>query len=81
MEIIPNSLELIREYVAKGGGFMMIGCYLSFIGIEGKANYKNSVLADVLPVVMMDGDDRVEKPQGVQPETIKEHAVTHYPSH
>lgn len=76
MEIIPNSLELIREYVASGGGFMMIGGYLSFMGIEGKANYKNSVLADVLPVVMMDGDDRVEKPQGVQPETVKVHAVT-----
>lgn len=76
MEIIPNSLELIREYVSRGGGFMMIGGYLSFMGIEGKANYKNTVLAEVLPVELMDVDDRVEKPQGVQPETVKEHAIT-----
>ncbi len=76
MEIIPNSLELIREYVARGGGFMMIGGYLSFMGIEGKANYKNTVLADVLPVELMDVDDRVEKPQGVQPHTVKAHAIT-----
>lgn len=76
MEIIPNSLEIIRDYVADGGGFMMIGGYLSFMGIEGKANFKNTVLADVMPIVMMDGDDRVEAPQGVQPQTVKEHAVT-----
>ncbi len=38
----------------------MIGGYLSFMGIEAKANYKNTVLADVLPVTMLDGDDRVE---------------------
>ncbi len=43
----------------------MIGGYLSFMGIEAKANYKNTVLADVLPVTMLDGDDRVEKPEGV----------------
>ncbi len=41
----------------------MIGGYLSFMGIEAKANYKNTVLADVLPVTMLDGDDRVEKPE------------------
>ncbi|VEA30618.1 Uncharacterized membrane protein [Salmonella enterica subsp. enterica] len=28
----------------------MIGGYLSFMGIEAKANYKNTVLAEVLPV-------------------------------
>ncbi len=41
----------------------MIGGYLSFMGIEAKANYKNTVLAEVLPVIMLDGDDRVEKPE------------------
>ncbi|MXG48644.1 cytoplasmic protein [Escherichia coli] len=65
LRIKPNALELIKEYVNNGGGLLMIGGYLSFMGIEAKANYKNTVLADVLPVTMLDGDDRVEKPEGV----------------
>lgn len=76
MEIIPNALELIKEYVALGGGLLMIGGYLSFMGIEAKANYKNTVLADVLPVEMLDADDRVEMPQGIRAETIKNHPIT-----
>lgn len=76
MEIIPNALELIREYVDNGGGLLMIGGYLSFMGIEAKANYKNTVLAEVLPIEMLDTDDRVEMPQGIKPETVKEHVIT-----
>lgn len=76
MEIVPNPLELIKEYVAQGGGLLMIGGYLSFMGIEAKANYKNTVLADVLPVEMLNGDDRVEMPQGIRAETIKNHPIT-----
>jgi uncharacterized membrane protein len=63
-ETAPNRLNLIRDWVAAGGGFGMIGGYMSFQGIEGKANYANTPLADVLPVHMMAGDDRVETPQG-----------------
>ncbi|MDX7018424.1 glutamine amidotransferase, partial [Klebsiella aerogenes] len=44
---------------------LMIGGYLSFMGIEAKANYKNTLLAQVLPVEMLEGDDRVEAPEGV----------------
>lgn len=76
MQIIPNALELIKSFVAGGGGFLMIGGYLSFTGIEGKANYKHTVLADVMPVDMSDSDDRVELPQGVRPVTIKENKIT-----
>lgn len=61
LKIKPNALESIKEYVKNGGGLLMIGGYLSFMGIEAKANYKNTVLAEVLPVIMLDGDDRVEK--------------------
>ncbi|WEJ91159.1 MAG: glutamine amidotransferase [Klebsiella huaxiensis] len=64
-KIKPDALDMIKEYVCHGGGLLMIGGYLSFMGIEAKANYKNTVLADVLPVIMFDGDDRVEKPSGV----------------
>lgn len=76
MEMIPNALELIKTYVANGGGLLMIGGYLSFMGIEGKANYKHTALADVLPVEMLDGDDRVEKPEGIVPVTVRVHPIT-----
>lgn len=49
----------------------MIGGYLSFSGIEGKAGYPRTALADVLPVVMMDGDDRREAPEGVSVEIVE----------
>jgi len=75
MQVMPNSLELIKQYVAEGGGLLMIGGFLSFMGIEGKANYKNSPLADVLPVEMMDTDDRVEMPQGFTPEVVQENEI------
>lgn len=65
-----NRLQSISEYVDGGGGFMMIGGYMSFSGIEGKANYHFSPVADVLPVRMFGFDDRVETPEGVVPEVV-----------
>lgn len=76
MKIESNPLELIKAFVANGGGLLMIGGYLSFTGIEAKANYKHTVLADVLPVELLETDDRVEMPQGVHPKTIKTSPVT-----
>ncbi len=67
----PNRLSLLAQYVREGGGLAMIGGYLSFSGIEGKAGYPRSELAEVLPVTMREGDDRREAPQGVQVELIE----------
>jgi uncharacterized membrane protein len=67
MEVSVNSLETIKKYVGEGGGFLMIGGYLSFMGIEGKANYKNTPISEILPVEMMDKDDRIEVPEGFIP--------------
>jgi len=75
MQVVPNSLELIKEFVAGGGGLLMVGGYLTFMGIEGKANYKNSPLAEVLPVIMTDGDDRVEMPSGFAPVAAQSHSL------
>ncbi len=72
----PNRLDLLREWVASGGALAMIGGYMTFQGIEGKANYKNTALADVLPVVMEDGDDRREAPQGLRAEVVAAHPIT-----
>ena len=67
---LPNRCELLGNYVEAGGGLAMIGGYLSFSGIDGKARYQRTALADLLPVQMVDGDDRVECPQGVAPDIL-----------
>jgi uncharacterized membrane protein len=66
-EVTTNRLAEIAAYVAGGGGLVMVGGYLSFTGIDGRARYAQSPLAEVLPVTMLDHDDRVEVPQGVAP--------------
>jgi len=70
-----NPLELVRQYVAEGGGFCMIGGHVSFQGYQGIANYRNTILAQLLPVDMLPGDDRVEAPQGVRPKPRMAHQV------
>jgi len=71
-----NRLDLIRDWVFAGGGFGMIGGYLSFQGIEAKANYRNTSIADVLPVEMEIGDDRQETPQGAIVTLNETHKIT-----
>lgn len=63
----PDLLELIAAYTSDGGGLVMVGGYMSFGGIDGKAGYARTCLSDVLPVTVLAGDDRVEKPAGVVP--------------
>ncbi|MCC8179423.1 MAG: glutamine amidotransferase, partial [Planctomycetes bacterium] len=62
-----NKLSLIRDYVEAGGGFVMVGGYMTFMGIDGRAGYKGTVIESILPVTLMSGDDRVEIPEGVVP--------------
>jgi uncharacterized membrane protein len=64
----PNRLGLVADYVGRGGGLVMIGGYLSFTGIDGKARYGMSPLADVLPVTMLPHDDRIEMSDGLKVE-------------
>lgn len=70
-----DRLGMIADYVRAGGGLIMVGGYLSFSGIDAKARYGSSVLADLLPVEVLDHDDRVEVPGGVTPRTVAEHEV------
>lgn len=60
-----NRLVLLADYVEGGGGLLMAGGYMSFSGIDGRARYQASPLASVLPVTMLDSDDRVEVPEGL----------------
>jgi uncharacterized membrane protein len=72
----PNRLNLLADWVRGGGALLMVGGYLSFQGIEAKANYRNTPLAEVLPVRMESGDDREETPQGVKPRVTVTHPIT-----
>lgn len=60
-----NPLLALAEWTRAGGGLMMAGGYLSFTGFQARANFARTPVADVLPVTMLDADDRVEAPQGI----------------
>ena len=71
-----NRLTLLSEFVRNGGGLLMVGGYMSFSGIDGRARYHATPLAEVLPVIMLDRDDRVEVPEGIEPNVrAPQHAV------
>jgi uncharacterized membrane protein len=71
--INPNRLEALREYVGDGGALLMIGGYMSFAGIDGKARYGSSPLAEVMPVEVLPVDDRVEVPEGFSAQVLAPH--------
>lgn len=62
----PNRLQVIADYVDAGGAFGMMGGYMTFMGIEGKGRYHNTVIEKILPVTMQSGDDREEHPEGIR---------------
>jgi uncharacterized membrane protein len=61
-----NPLVSLVEWTKRGGGLMMAGGYLSFQGFQARANFARSPLAEILPVTMLDCDDRAEMPQGAE---------------
>src|SRR6185436_12096923 len=74
-ELMPNRLATIGDYVRAGGGFAMIGGWMSFGGFHGKAHYAYSPLADLLPVTISPHDDRMETPEGSYPKLACEHTI------
>jgi uncharacterized membrane protein len=75
-QVSVNRLQLVVDFVRAGGGLVKIGGYMSFTGIDARARFGMSPLADVLPVTMLDHDDRIEVPQGVVPKVVSGHAAT-----
>jgi uncharacterized membrane protein len=69
-KFLPNRLRLVLEYVEKGGGFGMLGGYMSFGGYEGKAHYHDSPIEEILPVHVAPYDDRMETPEGIRPSIV-----------
>ena len=66
----PDRCQLVADYVAGGGGFIMVGGYLSFAGFNGIAHYHGTVIEEVLPVTIAPHDDRVEEVGGFQFEVV-----------
>jgi len=65
---VPNRLKLIEEWVRDGGGIVMVGGYLSFQGIDGRARWHKTPVERALPVTCLPFDDRHEIPEGAVPE-------------
>lgn len=65
-----NRLKVLRAWVNQGGGLLMVGGYLSFAGIDGKAMYRHSPIAEILPVGIEESDDRMEHPDGAEIEVL-----------
>lgn len=59
--------RLLADWVADGGALGMLGGYMSFAGVGGKARYGRTALTEALPVTLETSDDRIEAPAGVVP--------------
>ncbi|MDQ0467009.1 glutamine amidotransferase [Labrys wisconsinensis] len=68
---VPNRLKLLREWTAAGGGLVMIGGYLSFQGIDGRARWRGTPVEQALPVACLPTDDRIEIPEGFAAEILQ----------
>lgn len=71
----PNRLKVLKEWVSEGGGFMMVGGYYSFQGLNAGARYHRTAVEEILPVSMQPYDDRTEMPEGYHPVVSKSHPV------
>jgi uncharacterized membrane protein len=72
----PDRTDALRRFTEHGGGLLMVGGYMSFSGVDAKARWGRSALAEALPVRVLDRDDRVELPAGALPQTSAPHPVT-----
>jgi uncharacterized membrane protein len=68
---MPNRLKLIRDWTADGGGLMMVGGYLTFQGIDGRARWHGTPVEAALPVTCLPHDDRIEVPEGFAAEIVQ----------
>ncbi|MGL6227537.1 MAG: glutamine amidotransferase [Thermoguttaceae bacterium] len=69
-----GQLERLVQKVNDGAGLLMIGGWESFHGLNGE--YNQSPLVDVLPVEMLDRDDRRNYAQPLYLKSSKSHEIT-----
>jgi uncharacterized membrane protein len=68
-----DKLKLIQKFVKKGGGLVMCGGWVSFQGFSSMANYHNTPIEEILPVLLSESDDRIESTEGIKPEILDDH--------
>ncbi|MHC4738927.1 MAG: glutamine amidotransferase [Planctomycetota bacterium] len=68
-----DHLNSLAEEVKAGTGLLMIGGWESFTGPN--CEYNDTVLKEVLPVIMKSGDDRISCPQPCLVEKIADHKI------
>jgi uncharacterized membrane protein len=61
----PNRLEVLKAYVAAGGGLMLAGGYMGFQGMFGTARFADTAVEDVLAVRCLPYSDGLEVPEGL----------------
>jgi uncharacterized membrane protein len=71
-----DRIQELADWVRAGGSLLMIGGYLSFSGFQARAAFQRTAIVDVLPVHLLEGDDRVEGPAGLLATVIEpEHSA------
>jgi len=60
----PDRFDILKNWVEKGGHFLMLGGWYSFSGERGKGGWGRSRFHDVLPVECMPYDDLIESTDG-----------------
>lgn len=71
-----NRLELLRQWVERGGSLMMAGGYTSFQGMDGMAMFHGTAVEECLPVQCLPGPDGLEAPEGLDPVLVEaEHPI------
>jgi uncharacterized membrane protein len=64
--VMPDRLRLTRDWVAAGGGMMMLGGWSSFSGHMGKGSWGRTCMAEALPVECLATDDLIESSEGYE---------------
>ncbi len=66
----PDRLKLTKQWVADGGGLLMLGGWLSFSGVMGKGGWGRSSFADALPIDCLHVEDLMESSEGFTAEVL-----------
>jgi uncharacterized membrane protein len=66
----PDRLNVIKQWIAGGGGMMMLGGWLSFSGVQSKSGWGRSLLQEALPVECLLIEDLVESSAGFTAEVV-----------
>lgn len=73
-KVMPNRLRVLGDWVRGGGGFAMIGGWMSFGGFHGKGHWAFSPITELVPATILPHDDRMEVPEGTVPAMRGGHA-------